>query len=242
MLTEIRPVRTEADHEAVVAEIWRLMEKEPEPGSPEGDRLEVLALLSEAYEAKRYPIEPADPIDAIEFMMEQKGLDRSDLEPALGQSGRVSEVLNRRRPLSINMVRALVGLLDIPADVLVRPYPLTGAFTAAGDEGGTDAGALAHPCKKRPVTRHHNTANSNHGMRAAAVKRVLRAVAKEPVAKTAAAAEKPAVKVAARKTIGAKRLTGTLTIKRTPGTTAKRPSSPRPSGSGRGGGPTGSRR
>jgi HTH-type transcriptional regulator/antitoxin HigA len=238
MLTEIRPIRTEADHEAVLAEIWRLMEQGPEPGSPEGDRLEVLALLSEAYEAKRYPIEPADPIDAIEFMMEQKGLDRSDLEPALGQSGRVSEVLNRRRPLSINMIRALVGLLDIPADVLVRPYPLTGASTVVEDEGSTGAGALVYAFRKPPVTHHHGATNSNHRMRAAAAKRAPGAVAKKPAVKTAAAAKKPAAKKAA----DAKRSTGTLTIKRTPRTTAKRPSSSRPSGSGRGGRPTSSRR
>jgi HTH-type transcriptional regulator/antitoxin HigA len=238
MLTEIRPIRTEADHEAVLAEIWRLMEQGPESGSPEGDRLEVLALLSEAYEAKRYPIEPVDPIDAIEFMMEQKGLDRSDLEPALGQSGRVSEVLNRRRPLSINMIRALIGLLDIPADVLVRPYPLTGASTAAEDEVGTGAGALVYSFKKRPVARHRGAANSDHGMRAATAKRAPRAVAKKPAAKTAAAAKKPA----AKRATDAKRSTGTLTIKRTPGTATKRPSSSRPSGSGRGGKPTGSRR
>src|SRR4051812_635122 len=204
MLTEIRPIRTEADHEAVVVEIWRLMERNPEPGSAEGDRLEVLALLSETYEAKHYPIEPADPIDAIEFMMEQKGLDRSDLEPALGQSGRISEVLNRRRPLSINMIRALVGLLDIPADILVRPYPLNAGSAPDNDEEG----AVVYPFRKKQDVRHLGAANSNDrapggaAKRTTAAKHAAGAVAKKPAAK------KPAAKPVARKTTTAKRFTG----------------------------------
>jgi HTH-type transcriptional regulator / antitoxin HigA len=82
----------------------------------------VLTTLIEAYEAKHYPIPAPDPIAAIEFMMEQKGLSRRDLEPAIGSRGRVSEILTRKRPLTLPMVRELSTLLQIPADVLVQPY------------------------------------------------------------------------------------------------------------------------
>jgi HTH-type transcriptional regulator / antitoxin HigA len=238
MLTEIRPIRTEADHEAVVAEIWSLMEKEPEPGSPDGDRLEVLAMLAEAYEDKHYPVEPVDPIDAIEFMMEQRGLDRSDLEPALGHSGRVSEVLNRRRPLSISMIRALVGLLDIPADILVRPYPLSTGSVPEEEEG-----AVVYPFRKRQDVRQPGAANSNDrslrgfAKRAAAAKRTTGTAAKKKTAAYKPAAKKSAATTAAKKPAARKSATGTS--KRTRGGAAKRLSSP---GSGRGSRPTGSRR
>jgi HTH-type transcriptional regulator/antitoxin HigA len=76
----------------------------------------------EAYEARHYPIDSPDPIAAIEFMMEQKGLDRRDLEPAIGGRGRVSEILTRKRPLTLPMIRALVPLLSLPAEVLIQPY------------------------------------------------------------------------------------------------------------------------
>jgi HTH-type transcriptional regulator / antitoxin HigA len=82
----------------------------------------VLSTLVEAYEAEYHPIPAPDPIAAIEFMMEQKGLTRRDLEPAIGSRGRVSEILNRKRPLTLPMVRALSALLAIPAEVLVQPY------------------------------------------------------------------------------------------------------------------------
>jgi HTH-type transcriptional regulator / antitoxin HigA len=117
---EIRPIRTDEEHRAALIEIERLWNFEPE--SAEGDYVEVLATLVEAYEAKHYPVLAPDPIAAIEFMMEQKGLTRRDLEPAIGSRGRVSEVLKRKRPLTLPMVRALSVLLDIPADVLVRAY------------------------------------------------------------------------------------------------------------------------
>ena len=93
-----------------------------DPGTPDGDRAEVIATLIEAYEARHHPIPPPDPIDAILFMMEQKGLSRRDLEPAIGSRGRVSEILNRKRPLTLPMVRALSALLHIPTDVLIQEY------------------------------------------------------------------------------------------------------------------------
>ena len=122
---KIRPIRTEQDYRAALEEISGLMEAAP--GTTASDRLDVLATLVESYEAHHYPIEAPDPIAAIEFMMEQKGLSRRDLEPAIGSSGRVSEILNRKRPLTLPMIRALTPLLSLPADVLVQPYQTASA-------------------------------------------------------------------------------------------------------------------
>jgi HTH-type transcriptional regulator/antitoxin HigA len=121
---EVRPIRTEADYQEALTEIASLMDAST--GSPAGDRLDVLATLVEAYEAVHFPIESPDPISAILFMMEQKGLTRRDLEPAIGSRARVAEVLNRRRALTLPMIRALSRALDIPADVLIQPYELNG--------------------------------------------------------------------------------------------------------------------
>lgn len=118
----IRPIRTKADYRAALREVethW-----EADPGTPTGDRIEVLVTLIEAYEAKHFPIPAPDPIAAIEFMMEQKGLRRRALEPAIGGRGRVSEVLTRKRPLTLPMVRELSALLDIPSAILIQPYAL----------------------------------------------------------------------------------------------------------------------
>ncbi|MBI4184525.1 MAG: transcriptional regulator [Proteobacteria bacterium] len=118
--TEIRPIRTRADYRAALKEAERLWDARP--GTPEGDRVEVLVTLIEVYEARHHPIPAPDPIAAVLFMMEQKRLTRRDLEPAIGSRGRVSETLARRRPLTLPMVRRLAALLNIPAEVLVRPY------------------------------------------------------------------------------------------------------------------------
>jgi HTH-type transcriptional regulator / antitoxin HigA len=117
---EIRPIKTKADYRAALKEVERLWEADP--GTPDGDRVDVLTTLIEAYEAKHFPVPAPDPIEAIEFMMEQKGLTRRDLEPAIGSRGRVSEVLTRKRPLTLPMVRALGKLLNIPLAVLAQPY------------------------------------------------------------------------------------------------------------------------
>ena len=109
---DIRPIRNEADLRAALDEVERLWAAEP--GTPEGDYVDVLTTLIEAYEAKSHPIAAPEPVNAILFMMEQKGLTRRDLEPAIGGRGRVSEVLTRKRPLTLPMVRALSPLLDIP--------------------------------------------------------------------------------------------------------------------------------
>lgn len=116
----IRPIKTKTDYRAALKEVERLWDANP--GTPEGDVVDVLTTLIEAYEAEHFPIPAPDPIAAIQFMMEQKGLTRRDLEPAIGSRGRVSEVLSRKRPLTLPMVRALSSLLDIPTDILAQPY------------------------------------------------------------------------------------------------------------------------
>lgn len=119
MATDLKPIRTEADYEAALAEVERLWGAKS--GTPEGDRLDVLATLIDVYEAQHYPMDPPDPIEAIRFRMEQQGLTRKDLEPLIGHRGRVAEVLNRKRGLSIEMIRNLHDRLGISADVLIRP-------------------------------------------------------------------------------------------------------------------------
>ena len=117
---EIKPIKTEADYEAALAEIDRLFEALP--GSLDGDRLEILTTLVEVYEDKHFAIPLPDPIEAIQYYMESRGLSRRDLEPYLGSRGRVSEVLNRKRPLSLEMIRKLHQGIGIPADILISPY------------------------------------------------------------------------------------------------------------------------
>ena len=117
---DVRPIKTDAEYRLALQQMERLWNCAP--GSAEGDHLEVLSTLIEAYEARHHPIPAPDPIAAIMFMMEQKGLSRRDLEAAIGSRGRVSEILNRKRPLTLPMVRALSVLLDIPTDILVREY------------------------------------------------------------------------------------------------------------------------
>jgi len=114
----INPIKTEADYDAALERIELLMDAEMD--SPEGDELDILVTLVEAYEDKHHPIATPDPVEAIIFRMEQEGLDRKDLEPYLGGSGRVSEVLNRQRPLSINMIRKLWEGLHIPLESLIK--------------------------------------------------------------------------------------------------------------------------
>ena len=122
---DIKPIRTQRDYKAALAEIERLFDAKP--GTPDGDRLEVLATLVEAYEQQHYPMLPPDPVEAIVYFMESRGLSRKDLEPYLGSRGKVSEVLNRKRPLSIEMIRRLHDGLGIPAEVLIQPYQLEAA-------------------------------------------------------------------------------------------------------------------
>src|SRR5574340_1320315 len=115
---DIKPIRSEADYEAALAEVDRLWGAEP--GTPDGDRFEVLFTLVEAYEEKQFPILPPDPVEAIKYYMESRGLDRRDLEKYIGPSGRVSEVLSRKRPLTLAMIRRLNKGLGIPAEILIQ--------------------------------------------------------------------------------------------------------------------------
>ena len=117
-MKSLRPLRTEKDYDEAMMEIERLWGAKA--GTAEGDRLDIVATLVDAYEAAYYPMEPPDPIDAIRFRMEQQGLTRKDLEAILGSRMRVSEVLNRKRGLSIAMIRRLHERLGISADVLIR--------------------------------------------------------------------------------------------------------------------------
>lgn len=119
MSTELKPIRTKADYKNALAEIERLWGAKS--GTPKGDRLDVLATLIDAYEAKHYSMDPPDPIEAIQFRMEQQGMTRKDLEPLLGSRARVAEVMNRKRNLSIDMIRRLHEALEISAEVLIRP-------------------------------------------------------------------------------------------------------------------------
>ncbi|MGI9090460.1 MAG: helix-turn-helix domain-containing protein [Gemmatimonadaceae bacterium] len=118
----VRPIRTEADCNAALAEIDMLMNAVP--GGSQGDRLDVLVTLVQAYEAKHHPVPPPDPVDAIRFRMEQQGLRPRDLEAFIGSRGRVSEVLHRKRALTLPMIRRLAEGLGITAEVLVREVPL----------------------------------------------------------------------------------------------------------------------
>jgi HTH-type transcriptional regulator/antitoxin HigA len=119
MTTELKPIRTKADYKAALAEVERLWDAKS--GTPKGDRLDVLATLIDAYETRHYPMDPPDPIDAIQFRMEQQGLTRKDLEPLIGTRARVAEVMTRKRNLSIDMIRRLHERLGISAEVLIRP-------------------------------------------------------------------------------------------------------------------------
>lgn len=116
----IRPIRNEADYEYALHLAEALFYAQPD--TPEGDMLDVLVTLIEAYEAHAHPILPPEPIEAIMYYMESRDLTRQDLEPYIGSRARVSEILNRRRPLTLEMIRKLHQGLGIPADILIQPY------------------------------------------------------------------------------------------------------------------------
>lgn len=130
---DIRPIRSEVEYDKALAAIDRLMGAAPD--TPEGDRLEILVTLVEAYEARRWPIEAPDPVSVIEHVMEARGLRQKDLAALIGSQPRASEVLNRRRPLTLPMIRTLSAAWDLPADLLVREYDLVGARQMQGASG-----------------------------------------------------------------------------------------------------------
>lgn len=117
----ITPIRTEADYRAALAQASLWFDNEPEPGSLDGDAFEVLLTLIEAYEAKHFPVDLPDPVEAIRFRMEQSGLTVKDLEPAIGRSNRVYEILNRKRALTLPMIWKLHEMFGIPAASLIKP-------------------------------------------------------------------------------------------------------------------------
>ena len=116
---EITPIRTEKDYRAALRVVSTLVDQDPSPDTPEGERLDVLSTLIEAYERKHHPIDLPDPVEAIKFRMDQAGLSVKDLEPMIGQSNRVYEVLNHKRPLTLRMIRNLNKGLGISAQVLI---------------------------------------------------------------------------------------------------------------------------
>jgi HTH-type transcriptional regulator / antitoxin HigA len=143
---QIRPVRTERDHERAVARISELMSARP--GTAEGDELDVLATLVDAYESKHHAIDAPDPITAIHFRMEQQGLTRKDLEPMIGSRARVSEVLTGKRSLTLEMVRRVKSGLGISADLLIVAPKKTQRFSARTSRGSLGTSAAKPPRRR----------------------------------------------------------------------------------------------
>ncbi|TXI66720.1 MAG: transcriptional regulator [Limnohabitans sp.] len=129
---EITPIRTETDYRAALRVVSQLVDQDPSPDTPEGERLEVLSTLIEAYERKHHPIDLPDPVEAIKFRMDQAGLTIKDLEPMIGQPNRVYEVLNHKRPLTLRMIRNLNKGLGISAQVLITDSVKPTGKLAAG--------------------------------------------------------------------------------------------------------------
>jgi len=127
---QLKPIRTEADYAAALQAVAPYLDHEPQAGSDEADQFEVLLLLIEHYEASHYPIAPPDPVEAIRFRMEQAGLTPKDLEPMIGRLNRVYEVLTRKRPLTLPMIRRLHAGLGIPAESLIGEPHMTATETS----------------------------------------------------------------------------------------------------------------
>jgi len=138
----LKPIKLEADYEQALQDIERLWEAEP--GTPESDTLEILVTLVEAYEREHYELPPPDPIDALEYFMESRGWTRKDLEPYIGSRGRVSEILGRKRPLTLAMIRRLEQATGIPASILVQPYET--------EQAGVNASVVSVPTHAQIVT------------------------------------------------------------------------------------------
>lgn len=117
----IRPIHTKADYRLALKEVSAYFDNQPQPGTPEGNRFEVLLTLVESYENRQFPIDLPDPVEAIKFRMEQDGLGPKDLVPAIGRLNRVYEILARKRPLTLNMIWQLHEKFDIPAESLISP-------------------------------------------------------------------------------------------------------------------------
>jgi HTH-type transcriptional regulator/antitoxin HigA len=122
----IRPIRNDQDYRAALKALSPLFDNEPEPGTPEGDHFDIMLTLVEAYEAKHFPVDLPNPVDAIRFRMEQSGLTPSDLAPAIGRTNRVYEVLNGTRSLTLPMIWKLHSQFGIPAESLIKPMQRAG--------------------------------------------------------------------------------------------------------------------
>ncbi len=116
---QVKAIRTEADYLEALGQVSALIDLDPDRDSPEGERLEVIGTLVQAYEAEHHPVDPPDPIEAIRFRMDQSGMGVKDLVPFIGPLNRVYEVLARKRPLTLNMIRRLNKGMGIPAEVLI---------------------------------------------------------------------------------------------------------------------------
>lgn len=123
-MQNIRPIRTEADYEWALAEVAAYFDNQPEPGSAEGDRFDVLSTLVDAYESEHFPIPSPDPIETIRAYMDMHGLNQAALAGVMGSRSRASEVLNRRRALTMDMAYRINREWNIPAEILIRPYHL----------------------------------------------------------------------------------------------------------------------
>jgi HTH-type transcriptional regulator / antitoxin HigA len=124
---EMHPIKTDADYQAALHRVAGLMHAQP--NTPEGDDLDLLTTLITAYEEQQHPILPPDPVEALLYWMETRDLTRRDLEPLLGSRARVAEILNRRRTLTLEMIRRLHSALGIPAEILIQPYSTSKAAT-----------------------------------------------------------------------------------------------------------------
>jgi HTH-type transcriptional regulator / antitoxin HigA len=138
---DIRPIRTEEDYKAALIRIEKIWDSES--GTPEDDELEILVSQVERYERRKYSSTLPDPIEAIKIRMEDLGLTRKDLEPLIGTRARVSEILNRRRQLSVSMIRKLSHRLGLPAEVLLQPYPLAKELKSKGEDFHTNQESCA---------------------------------------------------------------------------------------------------
>ncbi len=125
-MENIRPIRTEKDYDWALREIEALFDTQPKPGTPDGDRFDVLASLIESYEDKHWAIDVPDPIEAIRTVLEQNGWNQARLAEVLGSRSRASEIMNRRRPLTLAMIQKISAELRVPAEVLIQPYHLAG--------------------------------------------------------------------------------------------------------------------
>ena len=121
---DLKPIRTEEDYRVALREASASFDHEPEPGTPAGDRFEILLMLLEDYERKHHPIAPPDPVEAIKFRMAQSGLTAKDLTPMIGKLNRVYEILSYKRPLTLAMIRRLHEDLHIPAESLIHQNPI----------------------------------------------------------------------------------------------------------------------